>query len=217
MPVRDDYETIWRCDAWCSDGEKMKFRLVFRGSLPPFDKCGVQAKDDIREQLHPQLRTLWEQHANLKRAFEPNRDGVRPIDKVAAEFTEYGMRFIPLVRDDKAASCNLDVLLLRRQTPYRVLTSSGDIDNRLKTLLDGLQKPQQQSETKLTATSDNDPFYCLLQDDCVVRELRVATDRLLLPTQFGSPPSPDEAVAVIEVEVLTREGQAQMVLGGGYW
>jgi hypothetical protein len=39
-------------------------------------------------------------------------------------------------------ACELDILLLRRQEPYRAFDPVGDLDGRVKTLIDGLRMPQ---------------------------------------------------------------------------
>ena len=69
----------------------MKFRLVFRGALPPKDKATVDAKDEIRRQLHPQLRTLWQQNPGLKNAFTTvGADGVTSLGRIANHFRRCG-------------------------------------------------------------------------------------------------------------------------------
>jgi hypothetical protein len=54
-----------------------------------------------------------------------------------------GRQFIPLVRKSLALTCELDILFLRNDAPRSVVTSSGgDLDNRIKTLFDGLRLPE---------------------------------------------------------------------------
>jgi hypothetical protein len=82
---------------------------------------------------------------------------------------------------------------------------TGDIDGRVKTLLDGLRMPHQCSEVDgLTPSDGEDPFFVLLEDDRVIYELNVTTDRLLVP------PDPEEperdVVAVIRVRTRTFSG-----------
>lgn len=65
-----------------------------------------------------------------------------------------------------------------------LIHSGGDIDNRLKVLLDALRIPAECSEipdgTKKEA--DEDPyFFCLLEDDVLITDLAVTTDTLLTP------------------------------------
>ena len=75
------------------------------------------------------------------------------------------------------------------------MTLGGDIDNRVKTLLDALRMPHDSSELpKDPPALDEDPFFCLLEDDALVTELALVTDRLLEPPQE---PSKDSHVHLI--------------------
>ncbi|MBL4864196.1 MAG: hypothetical protein JKY63_04805 [Rhodobiaceae bacterium] len=99
---------------------------------------------------------------------------------LANENEKFGYRFVPLVTKDNALKCHLDILFLRPDEPGHVL-KSGDIDNRLKTLVDGLRLPQSETEmTGIPKPADNEnPFYCLLEDDSLISGISVETDMLL--------------------------------------
>ena len=58
---------------------------------------------------------------------------------------------------------------------------AGDIDNRIKTLIDTLRKPQYANELRGNETplDGEDPFFCLLEDDKLVSHFAVETDTLL--------------------------------------
>ena len=58
---------------------------------------------------------------------------------------------------------------------------SLDIDNQLKTLFDALRTPHRPSELPLDDTPQDgeDPFFCLLDDDSRIVDVRVITDRHL--------------------------------------
>lgn len=90
-------------------------------------------------------------------------------------------RLAPLVAAKLHLIAELDITLLRPEAPGGILTQGGDIDNRLKTLLDALRMPHNIGEIPGTPLSDEDPFFCLLEDDNLVTKLGVATDRLLEP------------------------------------
>jgi hypothetical protein len=53
--------------------------------------------------------------------------------------------------------------------------SGGDIDNRTKSLIDGLRKPQQFSEIKdeLHEFSATNPLFTLLEDDNLLDEVKI--------------------------------------------
>ena len=157
----------------------VEFRLVYEGPLDPQTSKGrVQEKHAIRKYLHPQLKELWEQFPFLK----------RKIPWAADQTERHGFRWIPLVSETRACWCALDILFLRRDMPGNLVVSGGDIDNRIKTLFDGLKYPSSRQELgNAVPGPGEDPFYCLLEDDKLITELRIRTDRLLKPIpQSGS-------------------------------
>jgi hypothetical protein len=182
----------------------MEFRLVLRGSLPPNKRGTTDAKHRIRRELHPQLRTFGQQHPLLREHWKAEPGQRSLIEQFADEHPVEGFRFVPLV--EKGAACALDILILRRDEPYRrVFTGAGDVDGRVKTLLDGLRMPQQSSEIAGQSPSeDEDPFFVLLEDDDVVYEFNVTTDRLYVPQEPDEPER--DVVAVIRVRTRTFSG-----------
>lgn len=207
----------------------MKFRLCYEGELRATngDPRNGQAeplaehKHKIRREFHSQLKQLWSINSFLKNyrcrlkgpenkpiyyasgAFVgslPTED-IPFADYVASQHQEHGYKFVPLVRSEFSLLCSLDILLLRRDIPGTAL-QAGDIDNRVKTLIDALRKPANAAELRGNETplAGEDPFYCLLEDDKLVSHFAVETDTLL------DPPSSDEADrhrarAVITVEL----------------
>ena len=106
---------------------------------------------------------------------------------VADQNQEFGYRFVPLVRQDISLLCSVSILFLRRDIPGSVI-SAGDIDNRLKTVIDALRRPRNATELVGYESPEEgeDPFFCLLEDDSQVTHLEVETDTLL------DPPSDDD-------------------------
>ena len=90
---------------------------------------------------------------------------------------------VPLVCQQLRLICELDILLLRSEEPGNIITQAGDIDNRLKTLLDSLRCPHNPNEIPagVAPAPDETPFHCLLEDDNLITHLSVTTDRLLRP------------------------------------
>ena len=78
------------------------------------------------------------------------------------------------------SSALLRILFLRRDIPGSLI-SAGDLDNRIKTLIDTLRRPLNANDLRgnETPAGDEDPFYCLLEDDKLVSHLEVETDTLL--------------------------------------
>jgi hypothetical protein len=203
----------------------MRFRLVFDGRLPAAGNKHSRAPEKwtIRRALHPQLLGLWATHPTLKgRAiYIPNarmgwmevgvHDSLGIVRDVINEPIVVGGRsFIPLVRKSLALTCELDILFLRNDAPGSVVKSSGgDLDNRIKTLFDGLRLPLA-SDMELAAQDDPEPFYCLLEDDALISSFTVRTDRLLLAP--GEPE--DRVLLVMEAKItatkLTAENLAYL-------
>jgi hypothetical protein len=105
---------------------------------------------------------------------------------IASNFARDGYRFAPLVCEDFSLLCSLDILFLRRDFPIGVV-SAGDLDNRVKTLIDTLRMPKGANELKgyETPAPDENPFFCLLEDDDLVTSLTVESGMLLDPPTDG--------------------------------
>ncbi len=161
----------------------------------------AEHKHSIRSDFHVQLGRLWETNKFLKEHRVDPRPSAqnRPPADIGAQWgvdddkkvsmREYvanlhqrdGYRFVPLVRKDIALLCSLKVLFLRHDGPGAVL-HAGDIDNRIKTLIDALRMPSTQELRGNEIPKDGeDPFFVLMEDDSQVTHLEVETDRLLDP------------------------------------
>jgi hypothetical protein len=121
---------------------------------------------------------------------------------VAGLYHEYGYRFVPLVREDWSLLCSLEILFLRRDGPGDLgVISAGDIDNRVKTVIDALRRPRNQTELvkdDINPREGEDPFFVLLEDDKQVSRLVVEADTLLVPPESANPSG---AQLVITVEI----------------
>lgn len=200
----------------------MRFRLVYQGKLPASGNSSKKPDKvrDIRDQLHPQLKFLWNSNAALKRLREtsivstaPGRDlslsdspfhqardlahfPMREYETdLCAPISEGGKTYIPLVRKSLSLNCRLDILFLRQEDPGELVLQGGDIDGRIKTLFDGLRKPTPDVLDKYP--QQYDPLYCLLESDTLISGFDVDTDRLLFPKTSEE----SEAYLVIEVTI----------------
>lgn len=174
----------------------LQFTLFYRGELKA--NARPAAKHAIRQRFHEQFKDLW-QHAplsNFQRLLEPEVGDLSLIQAI------HGFNFAPLVAESVALVAELRILLLWPGAPGRIITSGGDIDNRLKTLLDALKVPSEPTALPNGTRPGigEDPFYCLLEDDSLVTHLSVGTERLLEPVATSS-----EVVAVIRVETKQLE------------
>jgi hypothetical protein len=189
------------------DGDGMEFRLTYEGILLGHHEARgnnrADHKHEIRKKFHPQLRQLWKVNPVLRTDVVGNPDGVSSTPRLQAladGYTRCGYRFVPLVTGQLRLLCSLSILFLRPDEPGGAL-QSGDLDNRIKTLLDCLRLPNNTAELgrHLTPESDEDPFFCLLEDDSLVSHLSVETDILLQPT--GERFDKNDARLVITVKI----------------
>jgi hypothetical protein len=193
----------WRC--------VLEFRLIYTGPLSA--NPDASDKHALRKFFHRQLAELWHKHPLLKqRAEVPGLYYKTPSSMVsypgpgvpqfhavsgsnAKPYVEYladnyplgDYRFAPLVQE-KHAVCSLDILFLRHEAPGHIVKrNGGDIDGRMVTLFDGLRRADKMEELGkfIKPDPDENPFYCLLEDDRSITELHVTTDRLLLPAKPG--------------------------------
>ena len=196
------------------EGENtVEFRLLYQGILTA--NGDVADKFAIRRQFHPQLRNLcsenpllrsqliaWgsvEAQQTLGEAYSSEAAFLFGVKRLADTHLN-GFRFLPLSRKEWHLRCSLEVLFLRREKPGKVFMR-GDIDNRFKTLFDALQMPiQGQDIGREVPGPDEDPFFVLLQEDDLIADVSLTTDRLLdVPAAHRH--SRDYSVLVIDVKL----------------
>ena len=189
----------------------MEFRLIYSGPLSA--NPDATGKHAVRKVFHQQLAELWRKHPLLNKqvtvpviryttpsnmvsypgpgvpqVMASDSNEAKPwVEHLADQYTRGKYRFVPLVEVGHAV-CSLDILFLRHEAPgHLVKSNGGDIDGRIVTLFDGLRMVDKADELgKFQAPGpDENPFYCLLQDDKSITDLHVTTDRLLLPEKPG--------------------------------
>jgi hypothetical protein len=225
-PVSDEVRLPYS-DVQIGTGEQIKetdlveFRLLFSGELPSTgNKSSPSEVHGIRRQFHPQLRRLWGAEANLRELASRNilGDDPRPINQrpqpitepeqfefgikaIGANWSRAGFDWVPLVTPNMTLRCSIDILLLRPDIEEKYVMMRGDIDGQVKTLFDALRIPGSAAETGgATPQIDETPFFCLLEDDRLITEVRVTTDRLLLLPHQGTV-KPNDCFAVIHVKL----------------
>jgi hypothetical protein len=186
----------------------MEFRLVYIGELKGASRTDSRAtmKHSIRREFHPQLRQLWHTSSTLRQLatrvalWGPDAgdsDDINPalqveeeisapsafdvgLTRIAEQWQRSGCRFVPLVTAALCLRCSIDILFLRPEDPG-LLIKSGDLDARVKTVFDALRMPVNLDEMGGTSPSDDEnPFFVLLEDDKLISEVRITTDKLLL-------------------------------------
>jgi len=205
----------------------MRFRLTYDGELRPTQRDEHKLaphKHIIRKVFHKQLKYLWLTNQFLcnHRVFPEHGPLNFPVgsftgvwgggeerkislnDYTAARYHEFGYRFVPLVREELSLSCSLSILFLRRDIPGSVI-HAGDLDNRIKTIIDALRRPRNADDLAGHKTPENgeDPFYCLLEDDKQVTHLEVETDTLLdLPTEDAADQRRARLIITVEIRPM---------------
>jgi hypothetical protein len=164
----------------------MQFRLLYEGRLP--SNGSVAQKHAIRQALHPQLKELWEHEPLVTFAerwlkAEPEEEGDLALLRSVGDF-----EFAPLVSTELALLTEIEIVLLKASSPGALIRQGGDIDNQLKTLFDALRCPTalQEIPAGTTPTADEQPFFCLLDDDEKIVNLSVAVDRYLDPPEANA-------------------------------
>lgn len=152
----------------------MRFTLIYQGDLPP--SGGSQEKWRIRREIEPQLRRLWTvpPFDSIARYKDPT---YRPNDCYVGKKVG-DVEYIPCISTKLEMRAELHVHLLSATLPGG-LVRSGDIDNRLKTLLDALSIPAPQQVPQDPKTEPDGQMFCLLEDDRLVTRVDITNDRLL--------------------------------------
>lgn len=187
----------------------MEFRLTYEGRLASAASATARHKHKIRKVFHRQLNALWDSHPFFKDSkawlYNPPRlaDGKHPDfrkEQLGAMFSRCGYKFVPIVTKDLCVYCSIDILFLRPDPPGQVL-KSGDVDNRLKTLIDALKMPESTGDLGgyNKPEEGEDLFFVLLEDDGLVTRLSVETDMLLQPTGLNVGPQDSRLVITVKL------------------
>ena len=176
----------------------MEFTLVYQGDLPPNGSSSV--KWELRRKFDGQMRKLWECAPlnDISEYIDPN---YKPSDAYLGRKVR-AIEFLSPVSEKISTHADLDILLLSAGQGQRLTLRGGDIDNRIKTLLDSLQAPHSEQEIPNCAEAPDDGrVFCLLDDDKLVRKLAVRIGQLLTVPDYS-----DTAHAVIDVRIRASRG-----------
>lgn len=174
----------------------MKFRLSYRGALYSRQRKDLTHIHSVRAKFHPQFQRLWQRYplSQCGRFLQPP-DANRQINVLenVGDFL-----FAPLVSRKIDLLADLRITFLRG-TRVGDPVNGGDIDNRIKTLVDALTMPKLDHLNSLgiKPLESERPFFCLLQDDSLVTDLAVST------ASFLETDDPDDNLLIIEVRTHT--------------
>jgi hypothetical protein len=190
--------------------------LTYRGPLPAKSRGNAAVRHDIRRHISAQLDTYWRNDTVLATRLADSQKWVHgQIDgkngRIAWAASQllttyaqcviwgFGYRMIPLVSRNNGLRCRLKIEIDRAAAPGGILNGKSDLDNQLKTLCDALKMPSLDAQLHGPAGpirgSGNDQLFCLIEDDSLISEITIRTNRLNTP-----PPSRDYAEVRIEAE-----------------
>jgi hypothetical protein len=172
--------------------------LTYRGPLPTCSRTDSRAveKATLRQHFSIQLERHWQQNKSLSDKLDSLMEPatiekgrfLKPVSLISNFYRIYlelgSCRFIPLIARLQRELCDLEIRWLRNEAPGAIYCS-GDIDGRLKTLFDALRIPHDEKEAILSRQNKASCF-CLLEDDSMIRNLTIATGRLLEPMENSS-------------------------------
>jgi hypothetical protein len=184
----------------------MEFRLYYRGTLK--SNGSIIEKQKIRRVFHAQLKKLWSQEplSGYAGKGEYSTNYLTEDDSDAGEgasiiYPLSDFKFACLITEKLKLHAEIDILFLRPEPSGHIIhTGGGDIDNRLKTLFDGLRRPLDAREIPNgdVPREGESPFHCLLSDDALISKVAVTTDQLLDAN------STDEVVLIIHARIKGR-------------
>lgn len=174
----------------------MRFRLIYKGYLPGSGRKAAH-KHPIRFQIQNQVKTLWD-YRPFKSQLDWKRRG-EPEEAVAERFNieRLGIQWRPLINNHFKMTADLDILLLEPFVYDGTKVNRADIDNKIKTLIDGLRIPDKRVKLPPEIRQrycEAQPFHCLLEDDSLISNFSVSTDRLL------DPEAEDSTLVIINVK-----------------
>ena|SRR5258706_4420439 len=172
----------------------MQFTLTYTGELRA--NGNSTHKHAIRREFHSQLMMLWQQIPLSECHYW--FDGTKPKASTNLNRKVKLFRFVPLISPSLHLICELRIFLLKPEAPGSLVTQAGDIDNRLKTLFDALRVPTDNEIPKDAKPKlDEDPFFCLLENDSLISRVEVDSDRLLRRTEKSTD-------VHLDIRVVTR-------------
>jgi hypothetical protein len=177
----------------------MEFTLHYRGPLKAATGRNKRKdhKHDLRRHFHKQLKELWKlpQLSEFQNALLVPKPETLESRALLRRVGQY--HFAPLISSYFDLVASLEIVMLRPEPEGRIFVRSGDIDNRLKTLLDALKVPNETAALpdNIPPSSDETPFFCLLEDDSLITNVDIQTAHWLEPDVQDS----DEVVLLLRV------------------
>ncbi len=159
--------------------DAMRFPLSYEGPLPSSGNVGDRKPTrlpdiwNIRNTISPQIEKVFETHPAFFGESSQSM-ALRHACKQPIRVSE--KEFYVIAQLDFKLKCELKITMLVNHSIATVVDNAGDLDNRLKTLLDALRMPQFPHEIK-GYMPNIDPYCCLLQNDVLISALHIETFR----------------------------------------
>ena len=173
--------------------EAVKLILNYQGPLPTDSSTyALQAKNTLRATFHHQLAGFCVSESRFMGLLEA---ADLPEAVLRGERLEYntvhpgghfyvtrgGRQWAPLITQSQHRFAEVHAVLQRRRKWGHVFTPGGDLDNQLKVVLDGLRIPQEDNETRGFPLPEDRRYFCLLENDALITDVRVQTAQLYAP------------------------------------
>ena len=160
----------------------MELTLYYRGELGSNKK--PNQKQRLRRAFHQQLSLLWQQdpwQSERWRWDQQNHIYQMHLGEGDIKHSIGAFTFVPLINQKLFMVADINIQILRKEPAGMISSQSGDLDNRVKTLLDALRMPSKPQEIpKDDKPNESErPFFCLLEDDALIHKFSVTTHRWL--------------------------------------
>lgn len=180
----------------------MEFTLRYRGVVPHHSKIEAHK---VRRVFEEQLADYWTRDLRLKdinptqmkKAVSSQRFprfDVRQQEKGEKVGTKRvdlyryhevgGIWFVPLATRWRYLRCEVAMRLSRYEGDLHtggLIDNQGDLDGKLKALIDALRMPYEPHEVPPGATHDKPVFFCVLEDDRLITKISIETRNILGP------------------------------------
>lgn len=147
----------------------MEYLIIYHGNLP--SNGSKDDKGKIREILNDQIKKIWDtdQYKNLMKSRQSNKK-VKDMYVSVAD-----INYLPMISSKIKLYCHIKIEYFSNRSPSEIFTD-GDLDNKLKTLFDGLRAITSKQEK--TYEKENQLYYTVLEDDNLVKGLTIETHQI---------------------------------------
>lgn len=144
----------------------MDFFLTYQGRVK--SSKDVQMTNDFRKSFSKQLMRMKDD----PRLTDWIEELSNPKDEIKGARNFNSIDFVPFFGISSRTTVELQITMLSGLAAKSPI-NSGDLDNRMKRIIDGLRCPQQQNEVPVDSIFENNRCFCLMSDDSILTNLRM--------------------------------------------